>query len=615
MDLGYHFDLMETILVNRNYGRDAIKIAQFSNGLTDLVGNFLSFLPQVSDAPQSVNDSGGQSEVFSQTIRSVMLHADNLFNGGDAEKYLLQLVANLSAEAALIESKFKNAGTDVGNQSLAARNLAVLLGMAFHAIQDFCSHSTWIAQLPQDETKRQAESRVTQYCSRTPLSDQNRLKDTKTGWYEYLKQWDGWYTVEQSISANPFFHNSPSNKTIDALKKKNVDLTILEHLDQAIHLDAQERHYTTKEKRLCTWDEAYVCAYLTCKQLTNIVEKTAPSASAYLKVNGDSSIGTILSLDDRETLDDETHRMHYLFMWLQDMDHHDGHWKGPGSGDWATLVTSSLLGIAGLGLMITKVGAPIILLPILLKFVNPFDAPIKSEFKLLLDKNHLTKDLYNISASPPATSNEVSNTGPFGKVLSIRVQSCVMTERIPAESEFGSVTVTRRSVPIGPDLFLRATVRWHGSDKVSRSVIYNERAHQNVPGKIDEDSSTVIYELKAKGYHDAPWEVLHIAEPDVNEVSVYLQLFDEDTLATGADDEIKISKDGTNRLGVEFKFGLQDQKVTHEAATSGLDWATPSEISNTNAAAKLSISGVTKDWFFPPDTAKLEIAIVVASIG
>lgn len=612
MDLGYHWDLLEMIFRRRSYSLDALRVAQFSNGLTDLVGNFLSTF-HLSEFVDQLDD-GDFKTWLKDLLNSQRLHADNLFAAEDAQSYFNQLMQNLLAELKELEDNFEQQTSEV--QLNRCKCLIVLIGVTSHALQDFCSHSTWINQLP--AATRQAENRVTRYRRETPLRRGGvDLSKTVTGWYEYLTAWPGWKSVKDSLKEDTRFHDSLGPNMIGEIKAAvpEVEITELAHRDLGINLDAQQRRYEDEftddtTKRFCSWDEAYLCAYLICEDLMSVVEQHAPQVASRLKSTDKNAFH--LDQNSQKALFTAMNWMRYVFMWLQDFSHHDGHWKGPGSGD-----ISALIGNLGIFVFLfSTINFPIFAVAFLMSIKEKMFDELEEFwdiFKEILATDRLAQDLYKLGINNLTAIDLPDEAVMQGKVFSLRVDSVTMKSslNLPPHAMYNR----QRSAPLGPDLFIRATIQSKKNGVLAASSItYDERARQNVPGEVSGNLTDVTYSLSESPHFGPPWEVLHIADADVDELIVTLQLFDEDTLATGSDDEIKISNKDTADYGVKFSLSLVDQKVK---AIQGLKWPDGTMIHQADDPTKTNpqpISGATSRIFFKPETANMNISMVVANI-
>ena len=116
-DTGPHFDLTRSVLTERAFSDDAIKIVQLENWLTD----YYSTSPTIDVS---------RREVFAK------LHCDNLFSTRDVANYWAWLINNIRRET-------QNAARK--NDPLTA---LTVLGAGLHTVQDFYAHSNWVETHP-----------------------------------------------------------------------------------------------------------------------------------------------------------------------------------------------------------------------------------------------------------------------------------------------------------------------------------------------------------------------------------------------------------------------------------------------------------------------------------
>ena len=116
-DTGSHFDLTQTVLAERGFGADAIKVTQVENWLTDYYSNS----PTIAKSKRQELEK---------------LHCDNLFSTTQVNNYFGWLINNLR------ESTQKTARDD---DPLA---MLTTLGIGLHTIQDFYAHSDWVETHP-----------------------------------------------------------------------------------------------------------------------------------------------------------------------------------------------------------------------------------------------------------------------------------------------------------------------------------------------------------------------------------------------------------------------------------------------------------------------------------
>ena len=584
MDLGYHIDQISTIFDDVGFSKSAFQVAVLGNALTDLVGNFMSALGVPPDGLGS----------------SRLLHADNLFEHTNGFWFLLR--QNIEAECKTIKQDFLAPSATEASRKAATEKLLILIGIAFHVTQDFCSHSTWVAAMD-DSIDRVDGGVVQKYQRMTPLSNPDKLKDVVTGWYEYYEKWENWIEPQESLTEKTQLHDTFDEKSEKDLGKKlekhgiSLKPKVLEHLIQAvaINLDAQHRQYEL-EGRQCYWDEAYVCAYFTCRELLNeiqdIVGKETFDSCKTLNYAGNKLAAT-RSLTDQ---------IKYLFMWLQ-LGHHDGHWKGPGSGD-----ILAILAHLGLWTTVTAI-TPEIAIMEFYKSLIAKDSPGKLivSFIELVSTEHLAKKLYNETEMKRAANPPGPITLPLPKqVLSLRVKEVKTFAPYWMRSYSPGISPPDDSAPTKDlDLYLKVTIedRTDGEVVMSKRV-YRERTFQNVEGHVDNQKRQIVYQIK----EDLPWEVLHIFGNEsgavIKTAKLTLELFDEDTLLTGADDQIKISAEDKESYGVSFILDYVSGKLDGQ----------PIFDTANNAPQRFPIKGYSGKWFFPPEKAEFAVSLNIAEI-
>jgi hypothetical protein len=131
-DTGHHQDMTRSALEREGFGDSSIRVVQLQNWLTDLYGAHpLTTLPIVREATAVVDPS-----LFAVRKELEKLHFDNLFGTDSVRSYWLRLLygARLSMRHAAEKQDILGALT--------------ILGVSLHAVQDFYSHSNWIAQYP-----------------------------------------------------------------------------------------------------------------------------------------------------------------------------------------------------------------------------------------------------------------------------------------------------------------------------------------------------------------------------------------------------------------------------------------------------------------------------------
>ena len=611
MDLGYHLDQTSTIFKEAGFSSTSYEVAGFANALTDLIGNFMS----VIGAPV---DGLGATR---------LVHADNLFTSKHCHTFWHLFRRNIQTECGRIKSEFEAAAGDAARRK-ATEELLSLIGICFHATQDFCSHSNWVAKMDNPDTRAVDEGPdqfVKEYQRATPLSNPNLLKDKGivTGWYEYLKAYEGWVSPAESLTKETQFHDTPPGNKPEELE--NVDWKKATAGKQGIHLDAQHRRNDV-DGRVCFWDEAYVTAYLSCKELLEEIRiASGPVYEACKTFEYDE--------ESTKSLKRLMHQVTFVFMWIQ-MGHHNGHWKGPGSGDLLSLIGN--VGLRGIGEAVLWWKAPglqvVRVFEKLMELLNGTDRTLlMATFRKLVAESDLVKDLYktaslvepdNVAISPA----NITDLKLSKKTITLRVKTLECTQSI-----FDAQRAPNHLPPLKDlDVFLKVEFQeLDGTGNLIRSQEYRERTFQNV-GRVLEGND-LKYILPAplsldpdRELQGTPWEVIHFfgleSGPEVKQIRIKIRLFDEDTLLSLGDDEIKISaatSNGDEEYGIQFTIdlgtGAGDRTIVDEQGTSGLTGQSIADADGLPVTLPRAVGG-TKNWFFRPELAEITFDVRIATI-
>lgn len=116
-DTGSHFDLTGMVLTENGFDKNAIKVVQVENWLTD----YYSSSPTISPSKREELEK---------------LHFDNLFNSEQVKGYWTWLLSNIERE------------TRAAARSDDPAAALVILGIGLHAVQDFYTHSNWVETHP-----------------------------------------------------------------------------------------------------------------------------------------------------------------------------------------------------------------------------------------------------------------------------------------------------------------------------------------------------------------------------------------------------------------------------------------------------------------------------------
>ena len=588
MDFGYHSDIVELVFKRHGYTDDATRQAQFYNGLTDLLGNVISAIASPSCEKALKDYYPDLYELYNNLKPTTKLHADNLFKPGDAKQFLMQLMNNVASYAKRLEEQFKEQVDTTKQQELVTQFLR-MLGVASHTLQDFCSHSTWVAQFPPADRNR--ENTVTKYRAFQPLDGAKRteLEKAQSGWYEYFTQWNEWYTVKDAIFEGMVLHDGVDEDLEKKLREivqplAEDKLTIL-RTATSVQLDYQSRQYTYEgdSKRLTTWDEGYVAGYLLCDAFLEFVKDHAPELTQSLEdyqLPGSQQAALIRSL----------YKMKYTFMWFQ-YGHHDGHYKGPGSGHLSLLISAALLEVVKPGnvLALWAFNRSILGVIALASYLNALNEQLNAFIETL---NELSTRLY-IQTEKPIDRNQ-SQTIKRLRIFSLQVHDFVTSQRKLNEEQFA---------PPGPDPFIRVTIEWTEDNKPF-TMVYNERAFQNIPGQVAGDNwNYQMVETSPQMKAAPPWHVVHPVVGDTDTLKIHLQVFDEDALLNGADDEYKITPREIPMNGVHFTVNLTNKTTTLQPLGS---------LNSEDKATRFTLIGAPYTFWFPPSCATIVLSMVVA---
>jgi hypothetical protein len=528
---------------------------------------------------------------------STRLHADNLFKAGDAEGFFNQLVSNTIKSATKLEEDFKRAAT--GNQPEIVARYLCMLGIATHALQDFCSHSTWVSKFPAIELSGDGTKR---YHLAIPLDRKSRgnLQSTQSGWYEYLTKWNGWYEIEESIDDKLVVHDKVEHDVLEKLRELKITDEKRDQIANAtsVHLDYQSRKYKLNGvDRETTWDESYLTGYMLCEAFIALMMGKAPKmsekAKEYATANGKS-----------QELTESLYKMKYAFMWFQKGNkdtngnpHHNGHYKGPGSGDTASLVFGGLYPVAldaiplvGFFLASNIAGVAYVLATIsnTLKESKDFLELTKDLAKDLYRKNQATVDL------------GINYAMPEIRVFSIAIHSFKTTR---PKSPLEWINAGSR-----PDPYVRATIRWIEDGK-PLSMVYNERVFQDIPPKPNAINFEFVVDKDTPSANKSdPWTILHPIKKDVQNLDVYLQVFDEDFFLNGADDEYKITDKGQKTLGYTISVDLDNKTITRNGKSS-------EGILKDVEPENFICEGATDSVLFAPTPATIVFSVEVADVS
>lgn len=258
-DTGHHADLTYAVLKESGFSTDAIKACQVENWLVDYF----------SSSPTAASDVKRECE---------KLHFDNLYTLKDTTWYWHNFLLN--AKAATEQAA-------IDNDSLEQ---IAIIGIVFHAAQDFYSHSNWV--------ETHARTAGSGYRRETWTSAGPGGAVIRTGKYK------------------PYPTPPPAGTP--------------DHGDYSSGLN-KDSHVRPK------WDEAFVFAYVACQELAAAMEGWAEAKRAGFWA---SCKGLALSSSDRSQLASDFAAARDVSMYVS-LSGADGHWKGNLSGDLSQFSTAA----------------------------------------------------------------------------------------------------------------------------------------------------------------------------------------------------------------------------------------------------------------------------------
>ncbi len=250
-DTGHHSDMTRRALSDLQFGDDAIRAVQVANWLTDYYS-----------APTSVVTK----DEFEK------LHFDCVFSTQDVGNYWKQYAANTYA------------ATTAAAQSGDTLQFLMILGISLHTVQDFYTHSNWVARHPRNGGYR-----------------------TETWWNSSLPPgtliYTGWYPNKLYPTRPPQAEEDHGNYF------------------QGLNKDSYVRP---------RWDEAYVFAYSASVEWASAVCAWAEAAKpGFIKTVRD------YKASNAKALDYDTQAAYRISEWISAGTFDptiDGHWKGNHSG-------------------------------------------------------------------------------------------------------------------------------------------------------------------------------------------------------------------------------------------------------------------------------------------
>jgi len=275
------------------------RVAAFDTGHhNDLTRNALENLGYNDNAQKVAAFCNFMVDYFAYTldfedideVRS--LHFDNLYTLQNVSNYLAQLTIN-----------GRSAARNASSQNDVVQYLC-LLGASLHAVQDFYTHSSWV-ELHQGTCD----------CFRD---------DT---WFTALNQTDGNVTLllDQLVALKTYSWGETCGTY-----EHNCFPGTLPHGDYCIGInkDSYVRPY---------WENAYSFAFVGSIEWIWNFQKWATEVNANIVQQAMQYTPTAAELED---LNEDTENMIKIAYSTKTVFEDDGHWKGPGSGDYARFATS-----------------------------------------------------------------------------------------------------------------------------------------------------------------------------------------------------------------------------------------------------------------------------------
>lgn len=584
MDIGYHFDLTGMLLAERGFGQTAIDVALFANGMTDIIGNLPS-------------DLG-----WEPLIAAKRLHCDNLFNHTDITNYWKQFLGNTKRELETCRDAFKSADATADTKQSALIKGLFVIGIAFHVVQDLCSHSNWCELLPKAETFGKvgdANPRIKKYFGRSmfkannPMFDHADTSDFFTGVYSDYYEWNQraergadefaklvakpeLTPIEQAVKdwlkenlpgvqqkaaeINPWFeewkpYKSDMKNHPDHGHPAHGDDDLIQIIDRLIngpeptvHIDPPNedvaQNLDHQDRRIRKSPEARTThwdeAYVTAYS----------TAKHLLNEMHEVWLGT----DDpakafREAMKTVNLSLMGKFQFERLFDTVKGlahaiafsHQDGHWKGPHSGSWVDSLITLSINGTLLWKTRRAAILFDLF--GAGPESAPTLVQlYWTLMDKNSLAKNLYSLEKmGVPANNHPVITQVPPTdpfRVVTLTVNRVV----VPTEKD-GSFPFRPRMLDVltGPDLYLTVHIRSYKADdgSVHSEVMYRERTLQDVQANA---AGEWVSPSKPDDFGDGePWQVVHIVPDGVARLEYTLRLFDKDPGLDWNDDELRLN--------------------------------------------------------------------------
>jgi hypothetical protein len=249
-DTGHHSDLTRDSMQVEGFGDTAIRVVQLQNWLVDYY----------SASPTSrVEDEANT------------LHFDNLFTPDQVRNCWGRFKVNAKAQV--------EAAARAGDRL----KLLTILGMTFHAVQDFYSHSNWVELHPR----------------------------ASGGPYRTETYWGGPVPSNNLYTGKAFYYKGATPPS---------------HIQNHGGYDSGINHDSYDRPR---WDQAYVFAYVACREWLGAMKEWTNAAKPGF---WDVAKAYTVSGRDKTKLDDDHWAAYRISEWISEKGE-DGHWKGKGSGD------------------------------------------------------------------------------------------------------------------------------------------------------------------------------------------------------------------------------------------------------------------------------------------
>jgi len=273
-DTGHHNDLTRNALQIFEYSASAQKVVPLANWFTD----YFSYTFDLQEKLPPLN----------------LLHFDNLYTLENVSYYFSQLAIN--TKKAIQEATTQN----------SPLNYLMLLGSSMHAVQDFYTHSSWVALHPQLNCD----------CFRSET------------FFSLLAAAGG--NVTQLVPTHLALATY-SYGDCDPPNQLNCRKGTIPHGDycEGINKDSYVRPF---------WEQSYAFAFAASVEWLFNVEKWASEVNGSFVASARNYQPT--TAEDREDLEEDYLASYVISYAVKSLISENGHWKGPGSGSVSRLATS-----------------------------------------------------------------------------------------------------------------------------------------------------------------------------------------------------------------------------------------------------------------------------------